>query len=85
MRISASDFDSIKGMFFKDTASAYKVLEVEPDASIEEIKKAYRAMAVKHHPDKVQHLGEDFQNAAQEKIKSINAAYDKIKKQKGFN
>ena len=82
--LSARDFESIKGMFYKDIASAYKVLEIETTASNEEIKKAYRAMAIKHHPDKVQYLGEDYQHAAQEKIKAINAAYEQIKKERGI-
>lgn len=82
--IPRADFESIRAMFYKDTTSAYKILEVDPGASMDEIKKAYRAMAVKHHPDKVHHLGPDFQKAAQEKIKSINEAYEQIKKEKGI-
>ena len=82
--IGQRDFDSIKAMFAKDTTSAYKILEVDPTATNEEIKKAYRAMAVKHHPDKVHHLGPDFQKAAQEKFKTINEAYEQIKKERGI-
>jgi len=83
--ISNADFQSIRSMFVKDTGYAYRILEVSPDASDEEVKKAYRKMALKYHPDKVSHLGEDVQNAAKEKFQELNAAYDTIKKQRGMN
>lgn len=83
--ISQVDFESIKAMFIKDAVSAYKVLEISPEASEEEIKKAYKKMAVKYHPDKVSHLGEDVQKAANEKFKEVNVAYEQIKKERGIN
>ncbi|HKL38066.1 MAG TPA: DnaJ domain-containing protein, partial [Bacteroidales bacterium] len=64
---------------------AYRILEVDPSASNEEIKKAYRQMANKYHPDKVSHLGEDFQQAANEKFQKVNEAYEKIKKERNIN
>lgn len=82
--ISPADFESIKAMFVKDTTSAYKVLEVEPEADEDEIKKAYRRMANKYHPDKVNHLGEDFLAVAEDKFKAINTAYQQIKQERGF-
>lgn len=82
--IRSNDFESIKAMFVKDTNSAYKILEISPDANIDEIKKAYRRMAVKYHPDKVAHLGEDVQKAANAKFQELNAAYEQIKKEKGI-
>jgi DnaJ like chaperone protein len=84
MGVQMGDFSSIMAMFVKDTTSAYRVLEVESTTSIEDIKKAYRRLAVLHHPDKVHHLGADFQKDAQEKFKQINEAYDQIKKERGF-
>lgn len=83
--INQFDFISIKNMFVKETDSAYKILEVDPNASEDEIKKAFRAMALKHHPDRVNHLGEEFRKAAEEKFQKINEAYNTIKKQRGFN
>ena len=52
--------------------SAYKILEINSDATDSELKKAYRKMAVKYHPDKVQHLGRDFQQMAEDKFKILN-------------
>jgi DnaJ like chaperone protein len=85
MGVSAKDFDSIKSMFVADVDSAYKILEIERNASDDEVKKAYRKMAVKFHPDKVSHLGEDFQKQAKEKFQKVNEAYEKIKKERGIN
>jgi DnaJ like chaperone protein len=62
----------------------YKILEVSPDASDEEVKKAYRVAAMKHHPDKVSHLGEDVRKQAEEKFAKVNEAYDKIKAARGM-
>ena len=84
MGISLKDIDSIKSMFIKNTDAAFKILEVEPTATDEEIKKAYRKMAVKYHPDKVSYLGEDFQKAAKEKFQKVNEAYETIKKERSM-
>ncbi len=83
--INEKDFESLKAMFYKDTGSAYKILEVEATVSDDEIKKAYRKMAVKFHPDKVSHLGEEFQKSAKEKFQKVQDAYEVIKKERGFN
>jgi len=82
--ISVKDFDSIKSMFVENTEASYKILEIEPSATNEEVKKAYRKMAVKYHPDKVSYLGEEFKNTANEKFKKVSEAYDKIKKERGI-
>jgi DnaJ like chaperone protein len=66
------------------TASAdhyYATLGLEPGASMEEIKKTYRKLSMKYHPDKVRHLGEEFRTVAEQKMKEINVAYDYFKKQ----
>jgi DnaJ like chaperone protein len=83
--ISSSDFLSIRNMFIPETDSAYKILETEPSVSNDELKKAYRKMALKYHPDKVSHLGEDFQKTADEKFKKVNEAYEKIKKERNIS
>ncbi len=83
--IRTPDFESIKAMFYKDVYSSYKILETTPDASDDEMKKAYRKMATKYHPDKVSHLGEEFQKAAKEKFQKVQAAYEQIKKERGMN
>ena len=82
--ISQKDFESIQAMFYKSTNGAYKILEINPSATHDEVKKAYRKMAVKYHPDKVQHLGDDFQQMAEEKFKTLNEAYQQIKKERGL-
>lgn len=83
--ISESDHQSIKAMFIKDHSSAYKILEVPETATDEEVKKAYRKMAMKYHPDKVAGLGSEVQKAANEKFQQLNAAYELIRKQRGIN
>ncbi|MBN2173563.1 MAG: TerB family tellurite resistance protein [Bacteroidales bacterium] len=82
--IRSAEFESIKAMFYKDVYSAYKILETTPDANEDELKKAYRKMATKYHPDKVSHLGEEFQKAAKEKFQEVQAAYEQIKKERGM-
>ena len=53
MRLRLPAFESIKAMFVKNTDNAYKILEIESNASQDDIKKAYRRMAKKYHPDKL--------------------------------
>ena len=84
LNIQINDINSIKAMFFKDTESMYRILEISSDASDDEVKKAYRKMALKYHPDKVSTLGDDIQNAAKEKFQQLNNAYEEIKKQRGM-
>lgn len=84
MGVSGSDFTSIRAMFIKSVSWAYDVLEITSSASDDEVKKAYREMAKKHHPDKVAHLGEDIRRSATEKFQKVSAAYEEIKKQRGM-
>ncbi len=64
--------------------NAYKVLEVGPNSSEADIKKAYRKLAVKYHPDKVAQLGEEFQQGAKEKFQKVQDSYEKIKESRGI-
>ncbi|MCZ4695164.1 molecular chaperone DnaJ [Ancylomarina euxinus] len=84
MGVKSADYNSIKSMFIQENGWAYQVLEIEKTASDDEIKKAYRKMAVKYHPDKVSYLGEDVQKAAKEKFQKVSEAYEKIKKERAF-
>jgi len=85
MGINQPDFQSIKAMFVRETGSDYKILEISPDANDNEVKKAYRKMAMKHHPDKVAHLGQDVKKQAEEKFMKVQEAYENIKKARGFS
>ena len=82
--LGQSDFNSVKAMFVEDTSSSYKILGLNQQATDAEIKLAYRNLATKFHPDKVSHLGEEFTKIAEEKFKSINDAYQKIKKERNL-
>jgi DnaJ like chaperone protein len=84
MRIQPADFISIRSMFYADRDSDYKILEIDSNATDEEVRKAYRKMAVKYHPDKVSHLGEDYQRDAKEKFQKMQEAYENIKKERNM-
>ena len=83
-KLSYADFLSIKAMFVQESDNAYKILEVDKTATNNEIKKSYRDLAKKHHPDKVQHLGDAYVKAAQDKFQQIQKAYQNIKNERGF-
>ncbi len=82
--ISAVDFESVKNMFYRNVDSDYKILGVDSNASDEEVKKAYRKMAIAYHPDKVAQMGEEYQKGAKEKFQKIQDAYEAIKKRRGI-
>jgi DnaJ like chaperone protein len=82
--VNRPDQESIKAMFIGNEDAAYKILEVSPNATDDEVKKAFRRMAAKYHPDKVEHLGDDVKNAATEKFKELNKAYETVKKMRGM-
>ena len=84
LNINIKDFDSIQAMFIRDTLSDYKILGVNKSANDNDLKKAYRAMATKYHPDKVSHLGDELRLLAEEKFKAVNEAYQNIKKERSF-
>ena len=82
--ISKVEVDSIFAQFRPSNDSNYRILEIAPNATDEEVKKAYRKLAVKYHPDKVATLGEDVQKAAEEKFKAISQAYEAICRERGI-
>ena len=84
MRLRSKDFNRIKAMFVKQTDQAFKILEVSPKATNEEIKKAYRALVKKYHPDRIKTEDEALLKGAQQKFIQIQEAYEAIKKKKGF-
>lgn len=82
--ISSRDFESIKAMFYNSSDNAYKILEITKEASVEEIKAAYRKMAKKYHPDRVIHLGDEHQKGALDKFRQVQEAYEKLQKERRF-
>ncbi len=85
LNIPQNDTDSIKAMYYRDVESDYKILEILPSASDDDVKKAYRRMAMKYHPDKVSGMGEAVEKSAAEKFKSLQQAYENIKSKRNMN
>ncbi|MCM4155095.1 TerB family tellurite resistance protein [Gramella sp. AN32] len=84
LQITGRDFESIKAMFFKKADYSYTILEIEKTASNEDVKKAYRKMAKKYHPDKLGHMDEAYRKGAQEKFTKVQEAYENIQKERGM-
>ena len=84
MNINPYDFESIKSMFFVNENSNsekwYKILGLTKDATDSEVKKGYRKMASKYHPDKLSGVSEDIKKLTQEKFLTVKEAYDQIMK-----
>ncbi len=84
LKIGPRDFESIKAMFFESADTAYTILEIERTATDEEVKKAYRNMAKKYHPDRVNTQDEAIRKGAEEKFKQVQKAYEQIQKERGM-
>lgn len=84
MGIAEKDRQAIEAMYVVNTESNYNILEIDKSVSDEEVKKAYRRMAMKFHPDKVYNLGEEVRKEAEFKFKKVNEAYENIKKERGL-
>jgi DnaJ like chaperone protein len=82
--VSSADFETVKNMFYRNVDSDYTILGITSSAADDEVKKAYRQMAIKFHPDKVASMGEEYQKGAKEKFQKIQEAYENIKKNRGF-
>lgn len=84
MGLSTAEVESMLNLGGSSLEEAYKVLEIEPTAINEEVRAAYRRLALKHHPDRVATLGEDIKKAAEEKFQNINNAKERIYKARGM-
>ena len=82
--INTSDYSSIKAMFYNESDAAYKILEINKNVTDDEVKKAYRKMAKKYHPDRLQDIGEEHKKAAKEKFQNIQKAYENIKNERNI-
>jgi len=82
--VSQYDFESIKAMFYDSSTSAYQILGIDKKATNDEVKSAYRKMAKKYHPDKLQHLGEEHVKGAEEKFKQVQKAHEQIQNERGL-
>ena len=78
MRLRLPDFESIKAMFVKNTDNAFKILEVDANASEEQIKTAYRKMVKKYHPDKLRGQDPAMIKGAEEKFREVQKAYETL-------
>lgn len=84
MGLQLQEIDSLLHLTGDSLEEAYKVLEVDASATDEEVRAAYRKLALKHHPDKVAALGEDIRKAAEVKFQQINAAKERVYKARGM-
>lgn len=84
LNLMKRDFESIKAMFFKSVDNSYTILEIEKSATDAEVKKAFRTMAKKYHPDKLQHMDEAYRKGAEEKFRKVQEAYEHIQKERGM-
>jgi len=82
LNIRVYDFDSIKAMFYNDVDSAYKILEIDKSSSNTDVKKAYRKMVKKYHPDKLQNLGSEHIQGAKDKFLQVQKAYEQIQEER---
>lgn len=84
LRLTQRDFISIKAMFIKERDNAYKILEIDKNVPDNEVKKAYRTMAKKYHPDKLMDMDEAYRKGAEEKFRAVQEAYETVRKERGM-
>lgn len=82
--INTQDYSSIKAMFYNEVDGAYKILEITKEVSDDKVKKAYRKMAMKYHPDRVGDVGKEHKEGAKEKFQQIQEAYEQLKKERNI-
>jgi DnaJ like chaperone protein len=74
----------VRAAYASGGSRAFEILGVQRDASVEEIKQAYRRLTVENHPDRVANLGPELVRLAEEKFKLIQEAYEEVRRVKGF-
>jgi DnaJ like chaperone protein len=84
MGLDEQAFRQARAEVTRGAGHAWEVLGVAPDASVEEIKSAYRTLTLQNHPDKVASLGPEFTRVAEQKFKDIQEAYEEIRRVRGF-
>lgn len=84
LQLTQRDFISIKAMFIKEQDNAYKILEIDKTATDSEVKKAYRTMAKKYHPDKLMDMDEAYRKGAEEKFRKVQEAYETVRQERGM-
>lgn len=82
--INHADFESIKAMFYKDAHAAYTILEIDAGVTDEDVKKAYRRMALRYHPDRLGNMSDDLKKGAEEKFRKVQEAYEVISRERGM-
>jgi DnaJ like chaperone protein len=80
LNVSEKDLESLSAMYQVDNDRYYRILEIETGATQAQIKAAYRKMAKKYHPDKLGDIGKEAKDAAVEKFRQVQEAYDKLSK-----
>ncbi len=84
--INPNDALKVRSEFVKESKAkkSYNIFGISPNATKDEVDRAYRDLSKKYHPDKVAHLGDEFSKMAHEKFREINKAYEEIKMEKGY-
>ena len=79
----SNDYGAAYGAYSRRGKTPYETLQVSPNASIDDIRAAYRRMVQLYHPDKVSELGPELREVAERHMKEINAAYEALKRRHG--
>jgi DnaJ like chaperone protein len=78
-----AEYEELAAEFQAPAGREYRVLGLEPGASEEEVRSAYRRLASECHPDRFTSLGPEFVQAAEERFKILQEAYDEVRRRRG--